>query len=402
MFHLLLGVIYLAFISLGLPDSLLGAAWPQMFPQFAVPVSYAGIISMIIAAGTIVSSLQCDRLTSKLGTGKVTAFSVLITAAALFGFSVSGSFWQLCLWAIPYGLGAGCVDASLNNFVALHYASRHMSWLHCMWGVGASAGPYIMGYALSSGHGWNAGYRYISVIQACLTALLFLSLPLWKKQTGEFLKDSRSKDEPRPSDEGAPSRALTLRQTVAIAGAKEIMAAFFCYCALEQTTGLWAASYLALHHGVAAETAAWFASMFYMGITAGRALSGFLTLKLNDTAMIRLGQAVVLAGVAAILLPIGQLSSIIGLVVVGLGCAPIYPSVIHSTPAHFGAENSQAMIGVQMASAYVGTCLMPPVFGLLASRVGIFLFPLYLLTLLALLFIMHEMLIKKDAGRNAE
>ena len=402
MFHLLLGVIYLAFVSLGLPDSLLGAAWPQMFPQFGVPVSCAGAISMIIAAGTIASSLQCERLTSLLGTGKVTAFSVLITAAALFGFSVSGAFWQLCLWAVPYGLGAGCVDASLNNFVALHYASRHMSWLHCMWGVGASAGPYIMGYALSSGHGWNAGYRYISIIQICLAALLFLSLPLWKRQTEAFLKDSSSKTEPGPADEGAPKRkALTLLQTVGIPGAKEVMAAFFCYCALEQTAGLWAASYLVLHHGMSAEGAAWFASMFYMGITAGRALSGFLTLKFNDTAMIRLGQSVALIGVAAMLLPIGQLSSIIGLVVVGLGCAPIYPSVIHSTPAHFGAENSQAMIGVQMASAYVGTCLMPPVFGLLANRVDISLFPLYLFVALAFMVIMHERLVKNDARRKA-
>ena len=393
MFHLLLAVIYLAFISLGLPDSLLGAAWPQMFPQFGVPVSYAGIISMIISAGTIVSSLQCDRLTTRLGTGKVTAFSVLITAAALLGFSASGSFWQLCLLAVPYGLGAGCVDASLNNYVALHYASRHMSWLHCMWGVGASAGPYIMGYALSGGHGWNAGYRYISIIQACLTALLFLSLPLWKRQAGGFSGASSASDAPK-------RKPLTLRQTVAIPGAREVMAAFFCYCALEQTTGLWGASYLVLHHGMAAETAAWFASMFYIGITAGRALSGFLTIKFNDTAMIRLGQAVALAGIAAILLPLGQLSSIIGLAVVGLGCAPIYPSVIHSTPAHFGAENSQAMIGVQMASAYVGSCLMPPIFGLLANRIGIFLFPFYLLAVLAFMFIMHERLIKKDAARK--
>ena len=401
MFHLLLAVIYLAFISLGLPDSLLGAAWPQMFPQFAVPVSYAGIISMIIAGGTIVSSLQCDRLTSRLGTGKVTAFSVLITAAALFGFSISGSFWRLCLWAIPYGLGAGCVDASLNNFVALHYASRHMSWLHCMWGIGASAGPYIMGYALSGGQGWNAGYRYISIVQICLTAILFISLPLWKRRQAAPAKDGGGKADGGESGEGqdAPKKKpLTLAETVRIRGAKEIMAAFFCYCALEQTAGLWAASYLALHHGVAAETAARFASMFYIGITAGRAASGFLTIKFDDTMMIRLGQAVALAGVAAILLPLGRLSSIIGLVLVGLGCAPIYPSVIHSTPERFGAENSQAMIGVQMASAYVGTCIMPPVFGALANRFGIFLFPLYLLAILAIMFIMHERLVKKTAS----
>ena len=395
MFHLLLAVIYLAFISLGLPDSLLGAAWPQMFPQFGVPVSYAGIISMIIAAGTIISSLQCDRLTSRLGTGKVTAFSVLITAVALFGFSISNSFWMLCLWAIPYGLGAGCVDASLNNYVALHYASRHMSWLHCMWGIGASSGPYIMGFALSSGHGWNSGYRYISVIQFCLTALLFFSLPLWKKQQNVFAPEA-SAESGAGSEKSAPERkVLSLRETVRIPGAKEIMTAFFCYCALEQTTGLWASSYLVLHHGTSAETAAWSASMFYIGITAGRAVSGFLTIKLNDTAMIRLGQSVVLLGIVAIFLPFGQTSSIVGLILIGLGCAPIYPSVIHSTPAHFGADNSQAMIGVQMASAYVGTCIMPPIFGFLANRIGLFLYPFYLLVILAFMVIMHEKLVKK-------
>ncbi len=388
MFHLLLAVIYIAFISLGLPDSLLGAAWPQMFTQFAVPVSYAGVVSMIIAAGTIVSSLQCERLTSFLGTGKVTAFSVLLTAAALFGFSLSDSFWQLCLWAIPYGLGAGCVDASLNNYVALHYASRHMSWLHCMWGVGASAGPYIMGFALTGGT-WNAGYRYVSIIQFCLTALLFISLPLWRSQQGTK-SDAESKEERLKEH-----RALSLKETVSIAGAKEIMIAFFCYCALEQTAGLWAASYLVLYHGLASETAAWFASMFYIGITAGRAASGFLTLKLSDAAMIRLGQLVVLVGIAAILVPFGQISSIIGLVLVGLGCAPIYPSIIHSTPSHFGAENSQAMTGVEMASAYVGTCLMPPVFGVLANRIGIFIFPLYLIAFLAFMIIMHEKLLQR-------
>ena len=181
MIHLLLAVIYLSFISLGLPDSLLGAAWPKMYLEFGVPVSSAGIISMIISMGTIISSLQSDRLTKKLGTGRVTAISVGITAAALFGFSISGSFWMLCLWAIPYGLGAGSVDASLNNYVALHYASRHMSWLHCMWGLGTSLGPYIMGYVLTGGQRWNMGYRYISCLQFMLTAILVCSLPLWKK-----------------------------------------------------------------------------------------------------------------------------------------------------------------------------------------------------------------------------
>lgn len=387
MVHLLLAIIYLAFISLGLPDALLGAAWPSMYPQFDVPVSYAGIISMIIALGTVVSSLQSDRLTKKLGTGKVTALSVLMTALALFGFATSHSFGMLCLWAIPYGLGAGSVDASLNNYVALHYESRHMSWLHCMWGIGASAGPYIMGYALTEGWGWNSGYHIIAVLQIVLTAILLCSLPLWKQRPAEVLQDGKVQN----------VKALSIREVLQLAGAREILVCFFCYCALEQTTGLWASSYLTLHKGVSADTAASFASMFYLGITVGRALSGFLTMKLNDVQMIRLGEVIIGIGVLVMLLPFGQRLSLTGLILIGLGCAPVYPCVIHSTPAHFGADKSQAIIGIQMACAYVGTCLMPPVFGLIANHITVALLPVYLLIILVLMVIMHELLCKKTA-----
>lgn len=387
MVHLLLAIIYLSFISLGLPDALLGAAWPSMYPQFDVPVSYAGIISMIIALGTVVSSLQSDRLTKKLGTGKVTALSVLMTAMALFGFATSHSFGMLCLWAIPYGLGAGSVDASLNNYVALHYESRHMSWLHCMWGVGASAGPYIMGYALTAGWGWNSGYHIIAVLQIVLTAILLCSLPLWKQRPAEVLQDGKVQN----------VKALSIREVLQLAGAREILVCFFCYCALEQTTGLWASSYLTLHKGVSADTAATFASMFYLGITVGRALSGFLTMKLNDVQMIRLGEVIIGIGVLVMLLPFGQSLSLAGLILIGLGCAPVYPCVIHSTPAHFGADKSQAIIGIQMACAYVGTCLMPPVFGLIANHITVALLPVYLLIILVLMVIMHELLCKKTA-----
>ncbi len=385
MVHLLLAIIYLAFISLGLPDALLGAAWPSMYPQFDVPVSYAGIISMIIALGTVVSSLQSDRLTKKLGTGKVTALSVLMTAMALFGFATSHSFGMICLWAIPYGLGAGSVDASLNNYVALHYESRHMSWLHCMWGIGASAGPYIMGYALTEGWGWNSGYHIIAVLQIVLTAILLCSLPLWKQRPAEVLQDGKVQN----------VKALSIREVLQLAGAREILVCFFCYCALEQTTGLWASSYLTLHKGVSADTAASFASMFYLGITVGRALSGFLTMKLNDVQMIRLGEVIIGIGVLVMLLPFGQSLSLTGLILIGLGCAPVYPCVIHSTPAHFGADKSQAIIGIQMACAYVGTCLMPPVFGLIANHITVALLPVYLLIILVLMVIMHELLCKK-------
>lgn len=387
MFQLLLAIIYLAFISLGLPDALLGSAWPIMYQEFSVPVSYMGIISMIIASGTVISSLMSDRLTKKLGTGKVTAISVLLTAVALFGFSISSSMWMLCLWAIPYGLGAGSVDASLNNYVALHYESRHMSWLHCMWGIGASLGPSIMGFALSHGQTWNMGYRYIAILQIVLTSILFISLPLWKKNNPAVSTDA----EPASSD----NHALTLREIIRLSGAKEIMIAFFCYSVIEQTTGQWGSSYLVLHKGLSEETAATFAGLFYIGITIGRALSGFITMKLNDTQMIRLGEVIILLGCIALVLPLGSVVSLGGFILIGLGCAPIYPSIIHSTPANFGADKSQAVIGVQMAAAYVGTTVMPPLFGIIANNISIALLPLYVFAALLLMFAMYERVVRK-------
>ena len=389
MVHLLLAVIYLAFMSLGLPDSLLGSAWPSMHLEFGVPVSYAGVISMIIALGTVVSSLQSDRLTRRLGAGMVTALSVLLTALALLGFSLSKSFPVLCLMAIPYGLGAGSVDAALNNYVALNYASRHMSWLHCMWGVGTSVGPYVMEYALTGGQGWNAGYRYIAILQFALTLVIFVSLPLWKKRAAQ------TRTEDAAADVG---RALPLREIVRIPGAKDVMVAFFCYCAVEATTMLWASSYLALGRGVSAEAAAGYASLFFIGITVGRALNGFLTMRFSDAQMIRAGQALVALGALLLLLPVGTGAALAGLVVIGLGCAPIYPCIIHSTPERFGADRSQALIGVQMASAYVGNCLMPPLFGLIANHISIGLFPIFLLVALAIMVLMHERLVRRAKG----
>ena len=383
MVHLLLVIIYLSFISLGLPDALLGAAWPIMSQEFTVPVSYAGGISLIIAMGTVVSSLQSDRLTKWLGSGKVTAISVAMTAVAIFGFSISREYWQLCLWAIPYGLGAGSVDASLNNYVALHYASRHMSWLHCMWGLGASVGPYIMGIALTSGLGWNNGYKIICLLQTALTAVLFLSLPLWKRPGGGS------------AENGVQAKPLTMRQIVSIHGAKEVMLAFFCYCALEQTCILWGSSYFVLHNGLDEETAASLAALFMLGLTFGRFLNGFLTFKMNDINLIRLGQGFIAVGIVIMLLPFGEYAAMVGLTLMGLGCAPIYPCIIHSTPEHFGEENSQALIGVQMASAYVGICCMPPLFGILANQIGVFLLPWYTGAILVLMVLMCERLNRK-------
>ncbi len=392
MVSLLLSIIYLAFISLGLPDSLLGSAWPVMYEELSVPVSFAGIISMIIAIGTVISSLFSDSLTKKIGAGKITAISVGMTAFALLGFSFSNSFWMLCLLAIPYGLGAGSVDAALNNYVALHYASRHMSWLHCMWGVGTVIGPNIMSYALTDGQSWNTGYRYVSFIQIALTVILIISLPLWKKK-------AIGKEEPKENN-SEYTKPLSPLKTIRILGAKEIMLTFFCYCAVEQTAMLWASSYMNLHNGMSPELSALCASIFFIGLTVGRLINGFLTFKFNDTQMIRIGQTLIVVGAIALLIPLGNIVSIIGLIIIGLGCAPIYPCIIHATPDHFGADKSQAMIGVQMASAYIGTCLMPPLFGLIANHINVALLPIYLLVLTLVMIIVHEKLIKKTT-RNA-
>lgn len=383
MYSLLLAIIYLAFISLGLPDSLLGAGWPVMYESLGVAISFAGIISMIIAGCTIISSLLSDRLTARFGAGLVTAVSVGMTAAALFGFSVSGSFWLLCLWAIPYGLGAGSVDAALNNYVAIHYSSRHMSWLHCFWGVGVTISPYIMSFCLSHNLGWNSGYRSVSIIQIVLTVCLFISLPIWKKRVGET------------GENGKKREPIGIKNALKIKGVPFVLLTFFGYCALESTAGLWASSFFVEYKGVSAETAAQFASLFFIGITVGRFLNGFAADKFGDKTMIRTGILICLVGTLMVALPISyDIISLVGLLVIGLGCAPIYPCVIHATPKNFGEKNSQAIIGIQMASAYTGSTLMPPVFGLLAEHTTIGLYPFYLMIFAVLMIVMSEKLNK--------
>ena len=391
MFGLLIAVVYLSFISLGLPDSLLGSAWPVMRLEFGAPLSYAGIISMIICGGTIVSSLLSDRITKKIGTGAVTAISVATTAAALFCFSVSTKIWMLFIFAVPYGLGAGGVDAALNNFVALHFKSRHMSWLHCMWGVGAAVSPYIMSFALTRGSGWKQGYFIVAIVQIVLSAIILISLPLWKsamKRDRDGVKDLASVDAKKP---------ISMKEILRIPGAVPCFLCFFCYCALEQTTMLWASSYMISHNGISAETAAGFASLFFIGITVGRGVNGFLTIKFSDKILIRTGQAIVLCGVLFIVIPIETpVLTYIGFALIGLGCAPIYPSIIHMTPSLFGADRSQAVIGVQMASAYLGSCFMPPLFGLLANHITPKILPAFLFVFWALMTIMFVVVVKKS------
>lgn len=428
MFSILLLMIYLAFVSLGLPDALLGSAWPIMYQEFAVPVSYSGTVFMIICGGTILSSLNSEKLNCRFGTGKITAISVFLTAIALFGFSISHSFLMLCLFAIPYGLGAGSVDAALNHYVALHYSSRHMSWLHCMWGLGASVGPYIMGFVLQRGEPWNRGYLIVSIIQFTLAIILFCSLSLWKKnpeelkgnaastakqedsQQNEFRQnkpqqeassEESSKQESLPA-EAPKQRALSLREVFAIPGAKESLASFYGYCALEQTVGLWAGSFMVLALGMEEKLAASYVALFYFGITFGRFLSGFFTMKWKDEQMVLGGSAIVFFGIFLLFTPWSKALVLPALILIGLGCAPVYPSVIHSTPYNFGVEHSSALIGAQMAAAYVGTLIMPPLFGVLGRSFSMKLFPYYsMFLLLFMVFTYRRMLqVTKKARRK--
>lgn len=383
MYIFLLALIYLAFISLGLPDSLLGSGWPTMQLDFNVPMSYMGMVSMIISGGTICSSLLSERLTKKFGTRIVTVVSVFLTAAALFGFSTVREFWLMCTWAVPYGLGAGAIDAALNNYVALYYNSRHMSWLHCFWGVGTIISPYVMSYALVHSS-WRNGYRSVSGIQIGIALILLLTLPVWKVNQ-------------RKGGSEETGKVLGIKGALKIPRVGFLLTGFFGYCAAEATTMLWASSYLAGARGVEKELAAAFGALFFIGITAGRFIAGFISDRLGDHHMIRLGTAIIVVGILCILLPVEtDLPALAGFIIIGLGCAPIYPCIIHSTPSNFGAENSQAIIGIQMASAYVGSTFAPPLFGLLANHISLKLMPVYLLVFVGLMIYMVERTYRKD------
>lgn len=403
MFSFLLLIIYLSFISLGLPDALLGSAWPIMHEELKVPLSYSGSVYMLISCCTILSSLKSESLNRRFGTGKITAFSVLLTALAIFGFSMSRSFYMLLLFAIPYGLGAGSVDAALNHYVALHYSSRHMNWLHCMWGIGASIGPYIMGFVLQRGFSWSKGYLLIGMLQAGLTFLLFLSLGLWKEKEED--KNDLVKVEMHEGEEG--KKAMSFREILRIPGAKECIASFFFYCAIEQTIGLWSGSFMVYSLRIDAKLAASFVALFYFGITFGRFLAGIFSAKWKDEELILGGIAILFLGIA-LLFPAGlssgkqlfgmelrQVFVILSLLFMGLGCAPIYPAIIHSTPYNFGAENTSALIGKQMASAYIGSLSLPPIFGVLAKNFGTELFPFYAVVLGIAMLNMYKQLLKK-------
>ena len=375
MYSFLLTLIYIAFISLGLPDSLLGSGWPAMHAELGVPVSLMGIVSMVISGGTIISSLFSDKLTRKFGTRIVTVVSVFFTVIALFGFSFSNRFWMLIAFAVPYGLGAGAIDAALNNYVALHYKAKHMSWLHCFWGVGTIVSPFIMGFALTN-RTWNSGYRIVGFIQLAIAVLLLITLPVWKVNK---------------ATEEETGNSIGLLGALKIKGVPFLLTGFFAYCAAEATAMQWASTYFVEVKGIPAEQAASFAALFYIGITAGRFISGFITDKLGDRKMIIIGTGILVCGIMALFIPSDSyIAAFVAFLVIGFGCAPIYPCIIHSTPYNFGAENSGTIIGIQMASAYVGSTFIPPIFGLLGNAIGFSIMPIYLLIFIALMITMVE------------
>lgn len=389
MTSLLLGIIFLIFISLGLPDGLLGSAWPDMYNKFNVPISYCGIISFTIAVFTIISSLLSDKINKKLNIKYICIISTLLTIIGLLGFSLSNKFYMMIIFAIPYGLGAGSIDAAINNYVAINYKSSHMSFLHCMWGIGASIGPYVMGYALTY-NSYNSGYKYIAGIQLILLIIMIISIPIWNRAENNFKKAEIKVNESN----------VKFKDIFKIKGVLSLLFCFFCYCAIEQTSLLWASSYLVLNNEINVELAASFGSLFLIGITLGRAFNGLLAIRLSDDFLIRIGQIIILIGIILLFIPNINILSFIGLFLIGLGCAPIYPSIMHSIPIRFGKNNSQAIIGLQMGFAYLGTCLMPPLFGIIARNITIKLLPLYLLLILIIMVILHNLCIKLSENHN--
>lgn len=385
----LLMMIYLSFISLGLPDSMLGSAWPAMNVSLNAPLWGAGLVQMLISFCTIISSLNSAKLIRRFGTGKLTAISVATTALALLGFSLAKNYAFLLLMAVPLGLGAGAVDAGLNNYVALHCEAKHMSWLHCFWGVGTIIGPMILSAVLRVGGSWATGYRAVGLIQCAVSALLFATLGMWKH--GNIQQEEYG------------AKALSVWEVLSLPGAKAGMVTFLCYCAVEATLGLWGATYISQVRGVDEATAASFGAMFYIGITVGRAISGFMAMKLLPKQMVRVGQALLALGCIFMMIPAGSTLSGIGLVVCGLGCAPIYPNIIQDTPVNYGTENSQAAIGVQMAFAYVGSTFLPSIFGALAGVGGYGLLPYFAIgicVLMTVLFGIQKKIVETKVKTN--
>ena len=364
---LLLFIIYIAFIGLGIPDSLFGTAWPAISDEFSLPVSWANFVTIIISGGTIISSLLSARIINRFGTAAVTAVSTTMTAFALLGFSVSQNILYLCLCAIPLGLGAGAIDTALNNYVALHYKASHMNFLHCFYGIGVSLSPFIMSFALSKSS-WQNGYFNVSLVQFGIALLTIISLPIWKKVRHSVTNSQSS-----------PTRTLPLKTMLRNPKVMTACMVFLGSCGMEYTCGIWGSTYLVRGKGAAVDTAALMITFYYVGIAFGRFLSGILARKLTSNQLIRAGQITVLAALVLLILPLPYQVSAFSLFLIGMGNGTIYPNMLHLTPANFGEDVSQSVIGVQMAFSYVGILLAPAIFGLMAQYITISLFPYFIL-----------------------
>ncbi|MBP5303892.1 MAG: MFS transporter [Clostridia bacterium] len=363
---LLIAIIYLIFVSLGLPDSLLGAGWPTMQVAFHVPSSYAGYVAMTLSFMTIISALVSPRIIRKVHTKWIVIVSIFLTIVGLVGFSLSTHYWMLFLFAIPYGFGAGSIDAAVNHYVANNHSGAIMNFLHCFYGLGAIISPLIMGYALSVAR-WNEGYRWTSYIQTGILLVCILSLPLWKKSQQHF-EETRTK-------------SMGIKDAIKLPGVLPTSIAFFAYCASEATCILWTSSYFAgTKDGLSDELIASFGSLIFGGLLAGRILSGIISNKLGDRHLIRLGVLVELIGITLVLLPFDHYApAAIGFLVIGAGMGPVYPSIQHMAPANFGKEESAATIGLQTAFGCMGSSFMPMIFGIIQQHIGIAIMPLYLL-----------------------
>ncbi|MEK3699394.1 MFS transporter [Paenibacillus sp. FSL R10-2199] len=392
-------IIYMAFISLGLPDSMLGAAWPIMRLDYGAPVETAGLLSMIVVAGTIISSLASSAVLKRLGTGMVTFISVAVTALALLGFSYSSSVIWVAVLALPLGLGAGSIDTGLNNYVATHYKAHHMSWLHCFWGIGAMLGPIIMSRYIAGGDSWRTGYFTVSMIQFALVVLLFISLPLWKragKSSSPQAENVRNEPETVMAAEAASGNVLRIK------GVKLAMITFLFYCGVEATVGLWGSSYLVNVKGVSAATAAGWVSLYYGGITAGRLITGFITFRFSNKELIRGGLVISMLGALVLALPLPAVFSLVAFILIGLGSAPIFPCMLHETPARFGQANSQKIMGYQMALAYTGGAFLPPLLGWVAARSSFMILPLVMIGYIIVMILSSEQINSMMKKRKEE
>lgn len=370
----LLIIIYIAFIGLGIPDSLFGTAWPAIYSEFELPISFGSFVTIIISCGTVLSSVISSKIISRLGTNKVSAYSTLLTALALLGFSFAPNLWVMCFWAIILGVGAGAIDVALNNYVAIHYSATHMSFLHCFYGVGVSVSPYILSLVIAGNFGWRGGYRIAFAIQLIITLLLFLALPLWRKAHGG-----------ENESEENTHKDLSFGSVLKIPGVKMMCSLFIASCAIECTCGGWGSTFLVEYKHLPAEKAAQIIMIYYIGMTLGRFLSGVLAAKLHSWKIIKLGQIVLGLALLLLILPGGVYLCALGMFLIGLGNGPLFPNFNYLTPENFGSDVSQSVIGIQMASAYIGIMLAPTLCGLLGQVFGMVIFPYYLILFYAIM-----------------